>query len=451
MKNILINKLLSAILAILTAFSFSPPAQERCEPAFTGTFLQSWLSRTWDDERWEAEVAAMQKAGIHTLILQTCASKSGRADGGRWSLYYNSELETFKNAVRYRDVIEPALRHCSGSGIKVFIGLCDFDDFWTEVAYTSQYYDVCGVAADMAEEIYGKYRDLYPDAFGGWYFPLEISNSVTNHFNTFGLCTGLNTVIDRVNSLDPLLPLMLSPYSSDYLSLGSLASAIDWIELLKFSHLRDGDIFAPQDAIGAGNVSEKNLRKNWEIYRRAVDSCNTELQLWANCESFTLSHECSVLSGIFAPAATENTKSVTASLERFVSQMKLASKYCDNIITFSYNHYLSPNIVSPIFMETYFDYIENGCVLEKNAPGAVPDFNKEQVSEGVLLTWTEAEDDFGIAYYRICMDGKFLTRIEQCFTDVDNSFLVEDGAIGSDYTIVAYDAAGNASVVSYAA
>lgn len=427
------------------------PKELRCAPAFTGTFLQSWYSCTWDDARWQAEVAAMQQAGIKYLILQDTAEKAPRSDGGAWTVYYDSDLEVFSDGTfSDADVIEAALRNCSGSGIKVFVGLSMFDDFWTEGANTAQYKAVCRVAADMAEEIYDKYHADYADAFGGWYFPPEINNMPICQLNILGICNGLNLLIERIDAIDPSLPLMLSPFNSDYLSLGSGAASFDWKQFFRYTHLRDGDIFAPQDAVGAGWTKEENLRRNWEMYRKAVDSDDADVQLWANCENFVSSIEESFGSGVITRPATENTDSVTATLDRFVNQLEIAAEYCDNIITFSYNHYFSPYAVSSVYIDTYLDYISNGYVLETNAPAEITNCYKGQYDENVLLTWDEPEDDFGIAYYKIFKDGALLTRVECCY-GLDYTQYYDWGAdVTAEYKIVAYDAAGNASPVAVA-
>ncbi|MDO4816331.1 MAG: DUF4434 domain-containing protein [Bacillota bacterium] len=425
--------------------------KQGCAPVFNGTFLQSWYSCTWDDARWQAEIAAMQQAGIKYLILQDTAEKASRTDGGKWTVYYDSELDTFSDAAfSDADVIEAALRNCSGSGIQVFIGLSMFDDFWTEGANTSQYKDVCRVAAAMAKEIYAKYHADYADAFGGWYFPPELNNMPICQLNILGICSGINILIDTLNELDASLPLMLSPFNSDYLSLGSSAASFDWKQFFRHTNLRDGDIFAPQDAVGAGWTKEENLRRNWEMYRKAVDSAEADVQLWANCENFITNIEDSFGSGVITRPATENTESVTATLDRFVNQLKIASEYCDNIITFSYNHYFSPYAVSSVYMDTYLDYVAKGYVLESNAPGEITNCYKGQYDANVLITWDEPEDDFGIAYYKIFKDGTFLTRIECCYGLDYTQFYDWNADVSAEYSIIAYDAAGNASPAAIA-
>ena len=61
------------------------------------------------------------------------------------------------------------------------------------------------------------------------------------------------------------------------------------------------------------------------------------------------------------------------------------------------------------------------------------------------LDWDAASDNFGIAYYRIEKNGKFLTRIETCYSSPELVYADIGGSVGDEYTITAYDAAGNAS------
>lgn len=150
------------------------PSEKRCEAEFNGTFIQSWMSSYWDDERWQDEIGAMKEAGIKYLIIQDVAHK---ASDGTWTVYYNSNLDTFTNATfGAADVVEAALRNCEGSGIKVMVGLGLYDEWWTKSGFGKDYSELCNVSADMIEEIYNKYVSKYPDAFYGWYFTPEMSN-----------------------------------------------------------------------------------------------------------------------------------------------------------------------------------------------------------------------------------------------------------------------------------
>ncbi len=439
------GKIISAVLTFIMALTgiSSGESSKKCEPKFNGTFIQSWMSSTWDDERWQEETANMKEAGIEYLIIQDVASKSTGKDG-KWTVYYDSDVPKLKDAYFPGDSVESALRNCSKAGIKVFVGLALFDDFWTQGAITSQYKDMCSVAADMVKDIYRKYGEKYKDAFYGWYFTPEINNVFTCQINISGLACGLNTVIDSINEVSPELPLLLSPFYAQYLAMGPVTTLTNLVRFLNKVNFRDGDIFAVQDAVGAKWVEEKNLEMTWKLYKAAVDSCDKDIKLWANCENFSLAFADTAVDGIFTRPATENTVSVTETLDRYVWQMNTASKYAENIIVFSYNHYYSPSLVNPAFNKTYIDYVKNGYILETEKPSAPKNFTAE-AENGVTLTWEAAEDNMGIAYYRIEKDGKFLSRVEIFYGYEELKLTDENGSLGSVYTIEAYDAAGNVS------
>jgi hypothetical protein len=95
------------------------------------------------------------------------------------------------------------------------------------------------------------------------------------------------------------------------------------------------------------------------------------------------------------------------------------------------------------FINTYFDYLDNGYVLENEAPTAPSNPKAESTDEGTVLTWDKAEDNIGIAYYRIEKDGKFLVRLD-LVKGWEELAVTDTGAMG-EYTITAVDCAGNVS------
>lgn len=443
---ILIKKIISALLAFLMAAlsGFSLPEEKVCEPAFKGSFIQSWASSSWNDGQWESEMEYMKDCGIEYLIVQDLANKSSEKSGGSWTLYYDSKLPEFEGADKSEnDVLAKALYHCKKAGIKLFVPLAMFDDFWSEMALTNQYYEICETSSKMAEEIYNNYFEGYEDTFYGWYFVPEINNNLLNVIGVRKLAEGLNVILGKLTELDSSLPLLLSPFYTNYLSGGSALSLAQLVSFFEYTDFRQGDIFCPQDAVGAGWIEERNLQKVWALYSKAIESCDKGVKLWANVECFTSATPDTLTDGITGPKATENTVYVPATLDRLTRQMKIASAYAENIITFSFNHYYSLKFASPMFMETYKDYLEKG-ELEDEAPEAVTGFAKEQTEAGIELSWNEAEDNFGVAYYRIEKNGRFLTRVET-FAGGELTFTDAKGKLKNTYTITAFDAAGNAS------
>lgn len=401
----------------------SVPATDT-EAKINGSFIQSWYAAYGDDEFWNDELTCLREAGVEYLVLQDVASYS--EDGV--SAYYPSE---YADPDCPLDVIDDVLSHCSEYGIKVFIGCADFEEWWTYGGFSSRYDDVCRLTSGMFAEIYENYKDRYGDTLFGWYFTPEISNNPVMQLSLCEIVKGLNGIIDTINALDPSMPLLLSPYFTEYYAVPTVTSAIsEWVCFVNSVNFRDGDIICPQDAVGAGWTSEKNLGKVWKMYRTAVDSCDRDLKLWANCENFILARE----GGFGNPPATLETEDVPCAVDRFVRQLDAAAKYADNIICFSYSHYYSVMTGNRAYHDAYMYYLENGETDSDapSQPGGVV------LSDGVL-TWDAAEDNTGTAYYIIYNDGKAIARTE---ADEPLSYRVSGSG---NYFVKAVDGSGNIS------
>lgn len=437
----LIPALLAFIMAVLPLGGAVAP-EGKTEPYFNGTFLQSWLSSSWDEERWADEVEAMERDGVRYLVLQDLATKDAE---GNWDIYYKSELEAFADADFGGDVLAAAIEAVKGTDIQLFVGLTAFDNLWSTGTLTKEYGEVCAVTADMMEEIYNTYYEEGKNNFYAWYFTMEYSNNIIMNLAMPNIIKGLNVVLDKATEIDSSIPLMMSPFTSNYLSLGKGAAFVQWLQLFTQAHWRDGDIVAPQDAVGAGWIKMEDLETVWKMYSIAVKYASADIKLWANCENFTSAIAPSMGEGILNPPATENIVHVPATLDRFTKQMDIASKYCDNIITFSYSHYYCPEQVSSVYIDTYNDYIANGYGLEKVVPVMEDSFTKTETEEGIELSWKEAEDNIGISHYRILKNGEFLCRAET-FDGYHRTEVADaEGKISDIYVIIAYDGAGNAS------
>lgn len=426
---------------VVLPFGIEMPQERKCAPQFNGTFIQSWLSGSWDEERWATEVETMEKDGVKYLVLQDLASMDLE---GNWTVYYDTALPAFENADRGNDVLDAALKAVKGSDIQLFVGLTTFDNLWSTGTLTKEYGEVCDVTADMMEEIYNTYYQGNEDNFYSWYFTMELSNNILMQLGTHNIIKGLNVVLDKATALDASIPMMMSPFMSNYYSVGKSAALMQWIKLFSKGHWRDGDIVAPQDAVGAGWMSMKDLVDMWEVYKWAIGCCKADVKLWANCENFTSAVAPTFGAGVIGPQATENVVHVPVTLDRFTRQMDIASRYCENIITFSYTHYYSEHQTSPAFIETYHDYIDNGYALESIAP-IMGEMTMTQTDDGIELNWEQAEDNIGISHYRIMKNGKFIWRAETFDGYHRVSYTDAEGAMDDIYTIVAVDAAGNIS------
>lgn len=442
-----LKKILSSLLAlILSLAGLASPATATCEPEFHGTFLQPYEGINWPDARWQQEIANMKKVGIKYLIIQYTATMD---KDGAWQTFYSSDVSALSSAAKPDyDVIDAALRNCQGTGIKVFIGLSTFDDWWVQSALTSTYQTSCEVSAQMATEIYNRYYAKYADDFYGWYFVPEINNVPNMQASIVQIAEGVNKVISALNSFGTPMPLLLSPYYTEYITVPSVLETLpQWVTFFSTAKLRDGDIFCPQDAIGAEWTDEKNLESVFKMYASAVQSANCKLKFWANAENFILTRGDTAGTGFLFPSATLNTETVPATMDRFVNQLKVESKYVDDIITFSYLDYGSPSVVNPVYNNTYLDYLANNHTLETVAPTAPAalTFSSENVTS-VTLTWNASTDNIGVAYYLVYVDGKPTLRVEYDGASVPTTCKLTSSA--SSFGVVAVDGAGNKSEVS---
>ena len=61
----MLKRLVSAFFALVLALlGHTPAAQTKTTPVFTGSFLQAWYCVDWDEDRWDAELAAMKEAAL---------------------------------------------------------------------------------------------------------------------------------------------------------------------------------------------------------------------------------------------------------------------------------------------------------------------------------------------------------------------------------------------------
>ncbi|MGN1418604.1 MAG: DUF4434 domain-containing protein [Acutalibacteraceae bacterium] len=437
----LVIKILSAVLSLIIGLCSSAIPERKCDPKITGTFVQSWLSEYWDDEDWDKQIKEMKDDGLEYLVLQSVAEK----ESGKWTVYYDSAIDEFQDAeYAGNDIIEKGLKACQKYGIKVFVGLALHDNWWLQGGNTREYQNICSLMAQIIEEIQKNFGEEYNDTLYGWYFTPEIGSNIICTSSINQISKGINTVIGKINEVSPEKVFMLSPFMFENSNLYSATSVLPmWIKFFAKTNFRDGDIFCPQDSIGANTDKIDNAYKMWQMYDKAVSTCEKDIKLWANCENFTLGKKSQKGTGIFTG---ENTDSVTATLNRFVKQLDAASRYAENIISFSYNHYYSQYQANRVFKDTYNDYVKNGFVLENQAPQAVSDLKVTEDGDKMVLSWTAAEDNIGIAYYRITVNGKFLARIETETDGISTEFVdTASRPFKTVYTVTAYDGAGNAS------
>ncbi len=423
------------LLSILNLYLYTPA---KCEPKFSGTFLQSWICRRWDDERWQQEFDCMKEAGISYLVLQCIAE---RATDGTTVTDYDSSLEVLKGTYCGSPTVETTLSYAQKSGIKVFVGLANYENWWRDAGAGDEYAEICRLSADIASEIYGLYKEKYPDALYGWYFVPEISNEKSYINNIVQIAEGVNMVTSALSKETPGMPMIMSPFFSSYANGVSTCEMLRmWTKFFANAGLRDGDIFAPQDSMGGNAADDKGLAKRWKMLSAAISGADSNIKLWANCELFTDGRDENGM-----PVKSDVFNGLPQTLDLFCGQLSIASQYVENIITFSYNHYMSPALVNRVFHDTYIDYVNHGFTLEKSAPSAPENIVVSTDESDNTVSWDASRDNLGIAYYSVYRNGKFVANVEAEKDGVPTEYLDKNSSADSTYKVIAVDGAGNRS------
>ena len=71
------TKIISAVMAFIMMMLplAGEETEQKCKPEFTGTFIQSWMTASWDDERWAEEAENMKEAGVNILFCSLWPTK----------------------------------------------------------------------------------------------------------------------------------------------------------------------------------------------------------------------------------------------------------------------------------------------------------------------------------------------------------------------------------------
>jgi hypothetical protein len=432
------NKHLLCLLSVLIFFASSLNEIVAADKAVAaGSFVQSWLCGRWSDARWQQEFAAMKKSGMEYLIIGPVAESEENKTTITWypSSLPNTELY---GGLYGTDMVDVCLRNAEAAGIKVFIGLAINPLWWGPHGEdTTWFYNQMRFDNQVCHELWGKYKTKYPNAFYGWYWVYEIDNvSFADSIEQEELITAMNIQLDYLNNSGEKLPLMWCPFmnadlgtSEDYKNL--------WINVFSKIHTTAGDIFAPQDCIGAGGLGLSRVEEWFAALRQAVDT-KPGLEFWSDVETFT-------------------TNGMAGTMDRFVTQLKKEQPYVDNYVTFAYSHYYSPCNVDSGFDATYRDYVKNG-VLESVPPSAPANFKAVSTESGCAeLSWDASTDNIGICGYIVYRNGVQISKTQVSRLDGAASVPplalgLADGSLKPNttytYTARAYDFANNLSEAS---
>jgi chitodextrinase len=399
------------VLACLSAV-----AQDCPRPALRGSFLQPALGDAWTLRQWRDEFHYMRKAGLDQMVLQWTA------DSKEKTTIYPSGLAGYTQTTEH-DVVDRALDAADASGAQVYLGLQINDDWWTIYLMNRSWLDNEGELANaLADDLWMRYG--HHRSFKGWYLGFEVDNTATTSAEWNNLVAFYRTVGEHLHKLTRGKPILISPFFSTTADLSPAQWQTMWEYILKRSPV---DILALQDGVGAGHATKNDLPVWFSAVGNAIQKSRPQVQFWADTETF-------------------NVDSEPQGIHSIVADMRAVQPYVSSYLSFSFNHYLSPQQVNPLYYQTYLNYFASGAV-ESVHPTRPADLGSEAIdSTRVRLAWTASTDNIGVAGYRVRRNGKRVSTVYDATTTYLDSGL--DSSTTYTYELRAFDAAGNESALS---
>jgi len=398
---------LSAASAPITAETTSPPV-------FSGTFLQPDLGDSWNAAQWEEEFEYMQDVGIDQLVLQWTANSKFKT-----AVYPTSVTGYTQNTTQ--DLMELALETGESVGTDIYVGLNVNDDWFFKYANDPIWLDQEEDAAiAFADDLWTKYGSY--SSFKGWYLSLEVENWNFPTATEWGrLANYYDNVIAHLKTLSPNKPVVISPYFNPAGGLNLAGWQDMWEYILDVAPI---DVIALQDGVGAGHATTGQLADWFATTQSAIANARPTTELWADTETFNLD---------FQPMA----------IQTMVDDMDAVQPYVTNYLSFSFNHYISPQQGNSLYYDTYKDYYDNGTV-ETVAPTIPAGLSATALdSQTVQLLWTGSTDNIGVVGYQIYRNDEWVGRTYTSLSEFTDVQL--DASTAYQYKIQAIDAAGNLS------
>jgi len=408
------------------------PTRPEGYPTLCGSFVQPSLLISHSPERMEKHLQYMLDVGIDILILQWSFITEGDKVN---TVYYEDSFDASKKTASFNEksnkLLETILAAAEKLGMKVFVGLNDNSEWWEKhILDIDWVQSQAELGTEGAKQIYDTYKEKYPNALHGWYFVFEFWNEKTSYTQIYNSGYLLDAYRDALAKIDPDMPFMLSPFINHSYSTAAETGDM-WKEIFKLVDFREGDIFCPQDSVGAEHTPIDMVDGYFREMKRAVDS-KDGLLFWANNEAFV------------------NQSWSTASLHRFIKQMDITSKYVSAHVTFAYSHHLNPDSGKTGFHNAYKTYFEAGKLLgttlqAPNVTYEIIDANTIEFSGNIDNSNSEA------CRVMIEKNGKPLNyaNFEQKYGTKEISFSFSDTHIEGDgkvkYEIYAVDYFGNES------
>ncbi|WP_082866916.1 DUF4434 domain-containing protein [Paenibacillus elgii] len=393
------------------------PAQVSSSIALSGTFLQPYLANQWTDAEWNTEFQKMKDVGINKLILNWTADSKNKT-----TVYPTTALSGYTQNTS-ADLVAKALSKGNIYGVDIYFGLQINQDWFVNYANDATWLsNEANISKALVGDLWTKYGTN--PSLKGFYLPFEVDNlnlpSTTEWERLISFYQNVGSYIKQQSSS---MTVMISPFFN---SRGATTANWQtmWEYILSKSPL---DIFALQDGIGAGHAETSELDAWFSATKTAINNARPSMQFWDNAETFT-----------------DNFK--TLDLKTVVADLSVVRPYVSDYISFSFNHYLSPQQVNPLYYATYKDYVLSGA-LDVAAPTTPAHLSGRAVnSDTNLLNWTPSTDNFGIVGYKIYRNNELV------WTAYTNATSFTDSQLHSNtsyrYAVQAFDAAGNYSAQS---
>ncbi|OFI05929.1 hypothetical protein CLOACE_14040 [Clostridium acetireducens DSM 10703] len=403
-------------------------------PLANGTFIQADMVKKWNDSKWQSEFHYLKEAKMHYVVMGTSIT-----EGNVTKTIYPTKIPAGKMEYPNVDIVDMCLRNAEKSGIKVFLGINFNADWWKKAAREPNWlYAQMERGNLIADELYTKYHFKYPNSFYGWYWVYEVDNLNFRTKEQFSiLSNAININLKHLKEKNHRLPFMLSPFmNSKYGTPKEYAK--NWAYLFQNTDLGNGDIFCPQDSVGGGGLNINEVA-DWFCELRSAVNTKPGILFWANTETFN------------------HFDWSSATLDRFIKQMKIESKYVDDFITFAYSHYYSPNNIHKGFHKTYLDYVKKGY-LEKQAPTKPAKVTVKKIGlNKFLINWEASKDNMGVYEYIVYRNKKviFNTKVQRIYGGVNKGITMtftdnpplKERFKKLIYGVRAVDFAGNVSLV----
>lgn len=405
-------------------FTYEQKVDRETYPVAAGTFIQEQLVAHWDDARWQEEFGLLKAAGMEYLVF---APSLHTDKDGLSQVIYPSKIKNVRQKGK-KDLIDMCLRNAEKAGFKVFLGL-NFNERWWAADNSKDWLnDQMRIGNLVADELADHYLKQYPNAFFGWYWVWEIANveQLYQPKNQEALAEALNINLDHRNKKYPKMPFMIAPYMNHRIGNAKDYGEI-WKHIFARSNFKMGDIFAPQDCVGAGGLELEHIPDWFAELGKAVKT-KPGLRFWSDAETF------------------DQRFWTSAPIDRFVRQMQLVSPYVGKIITFAYSHYYSPLNGNDLFHQSYMHYVKTGKLPD--VKNVLPPMNTrmKKSNDKIILQWDDAESNSSISGYYVYKNGKLAANIQhRKSAQLKREFVDQQQESDVVYEVSAYNAVGNES------